>query len=311
MDSLKTSLELASSLDTLVVSDSDALNAWLVQEGRRAMALLELDALPEQCIVLSFSTLASRHTFRIARNAPSGRRIFCALHVFEPSIDHAKYALRMMAASHFSQAVENQRPVLEQLNSARHFILEHKGKSAGALMLRDNAVAFATLAEDLQGSYIRSVAEFFEIHYAHTNRDTPCPFSFSGVLEVVGVLLVLRDENFEGMTLKGSLDELVQSVALHGATAVIENNAMNSFIVQGREYIDLLVAAAGERGASLTEFAVGVNRSVSSKLDYAVNPQLNEGVAGIHVAVGDGRSGFHIDFLCPNYKLKSGMIGSH
>ncbi|WP_259697667.1 hypothetical protein [Pseudomonas brassicacearum] len=63
--------------------------------------------------------------------------------------------------------------------------------------------------------------------------------------------------------------------------------------------MELLTVAAGARGLRLTEFAIGVNSEIKPLIDYKMNSQLNEGIDGVHLAIGDGSSGYHIDFLSP------------
>ncbi|MBO1438790.1 hypothetical protein [Meiothermus sp. CFH 77666] len=51
----------------------------------------------------------------------------------------------------------------------------------------------------------------------------------------------------------------------------------------------------------LVEMAVSNNPGLDvSNLDWSVNSVLNEGARGVHFAVGDGVTGAHIDFICPN-----------
>jgi hypothetical protein len=50
----------------------------------------------------------------------------------------------------------------------------------------------------------------------------------------------------------------------------------------------------------LVEMAVSTNSSLQpNEIDWSVNSFMNEGVEGIHIAVGDGMTGAHIDFICP------------
>jgi hypothetical protein len=42
-----------------------------------------------------------------------------------------------------------------------------------------------------------------------------------------------------------------------------------------------------------------VNKTIVGEVDYGVNSQINEGIEGIHVAIGDAVTGYHIDLLCP------------
>lgn len=106
------SLRWASSRSCLVVTDSVELIEKLEKRQREAISLWELESLPDKSIVLTFSKEASRRTFEIARHEGLGRSVFCALHVFEASIEHAEYLLDRIANSDFDLAVSRQEPLL-------------------------------------------------------------------------------------------------------------------------------------------------------------------------------------------------------
>lgn len=146
-------------------------------------------------------------------------------------------------------------------------------------MIHSDAVPYAMIRDDAEGDYIHSVAEFFEVHYAHMQAEAPCPFSFTGQLQVAGMLSVIRNEGWALRSeLKGELEGLARSVAECGAILKVMDNAIVSFLVAGEECSDLLAVAAGKRGLQLTEFAIGVNQSIARFIDYKLNSQLNEGV---------------------------------
>ncbi|MHC8407018.1 MULTISPECIES: hypothetical protein [unclassified Pseudomonas] len=83
----------------------------------------------------------------------------------------------------------------------------------------------------------------------------------------------------------------------------VDDNRITSFKTAKAEHVGLLELAAGSRGVMLTEFAIGVNAAVGPHIDYGINSQMNEGVSGVHVAIGDGSSGYHIDFLYPDVRV--------
>ncbi len=86
----------------------------------------------------------------------------------------------------------------------------------------------------------------------------------------------------------------------------IEHNRVRSFKVAGEEYLALLDQAAGQRGLYLSEFAIGVNDAIGPNINYSHNSPMNEGIKGVHVALGDGVNGYHIDFLCPGIDVLPG-----
>ncbi|MHC8402002.1 hypothetical protein ACYZTX_21715 [Pseudomonas sp. MDT1-17] len=119
-------------------------------------------------------------------------------------------------------------------------------------------------------------------------------------MKIAGILTVLRKPNPtlpEG--LKTSLKWLNDRISEEGAFLSVEDNIITSLKVKNEEHLKLLDLAAGSRGLKLTEFAIGVNEAIASSIDYKINSQMNEGISGVHLAIGDGSSGYHIDFLSP------------
>ena len=219
--------------------------------------------------------------------------------MFEPSLASALYSLELLLSSNFEHALCTQRSVLNMLNSNESFFLSGNGADARVTIF-PHAQPYALLAEDIEHDFVQSVAEFFEVHYAHMNPQESCPFSFSGTLKIAGILTVLRKPNPtlpEG--LKTSLKWLSDRISEEGAFLSVEDNIITSLKVKNEEHIKLLDLAAGSRGLKLTEFAIGVNEAIAPSIDYKINSQMNEGISGVHLAIGDGSSGYHIDFLSP------------
>lgn len=126
------------------------------------------------------------------------------------------------------------------------------------------------------------------------------PIFFSGELNISGILTVLRKPNPmlpEDMKMK--LQQLSDTLSENGGLLTVVENKVTSLRTGNGEYIEVLKMAAGTRGLELTEFAIGVNDEIAPLIDYKMNSQLNEGVGGVHLAIGDGSSGYHIDFLSP------------
>ena len=282
-----------------VISDNDTFLQQCTASGFKTQALSKIDRLPAQSLIFSFCNEAAKRTFDIAKNTPSKKSIFCATHVFDASVTSALYSLKLIMKSNFYGALEKQRSVLTLLDTYHQFHLAGD-RSLATVVISEQATPYAMITEDIATSYIYSVAEFFEVHYAHMDAHEPCPFTFNGQLKVSGILTVLRKQPFPpNPKLKRALDKLVQHVACHTALLTIENNLITSFMANNIEHKALLNCAAGPRALKLTEFAVGVNDAISPFIDYRINSQMNEGISGVHVALGDGSSGYHIDFLSP------------
>lgn len=282
-----------------ILSDSEEFTSRCAGLGVPALNLSDLAVLPEYCVVFSFCDDAAKLVFKKARESPVKKLIFCAVHVFDASIDSVFYTLELLLQSDIQSALQLQRKVLEKLECHKHLRVTGVDTQV-EVSIFDDAKPYALIAEDVCGDFVHSVAEFFEVHYAHMNSLKPCPFHAEGVLKVAGILTVLRKSDSPcSQDLKDKLKKLTGRVAEYGAMAVVKNNKLRSFKVDNKEEIELLIAAAGPRGGQLTEFAIGVNKSLAPIVDFSVNSQMNEGVDGVHVAIGDGSTGYHIDFLSP------------
>ncbi|WP_343327506.1 hypothetical protein [Pseudomonas putida] len=285
--------------DISIISDSEYFLDECSKLGFKTANISSIERLPKHSIIFSFTNNAAKSTFEIAKNTQSKKSIFCALQVFDPSIDSALYSLKLLLESDFEKALITQRSMLNMLNSHQSFSLSGNDTNA-RVRIYPGAQPYGLITEDIEDDFIHSVAEFFEVHYAHMNPREPCPFSVSGTVRASGILIVLRKHNPtlpEG--LKASLTWLSDLLSDEGAVLSIEDNTITSLKVKNQEHIKLLDLAAGPRGLRLTEFAIGVNESIETSIDYKVNSQLNEGIRGIHLAIGDGSSGYHIDFLSP------------
>ncbi|CAI8983220.1 3-oxoacyl-ACP synthase [Pseudomonas sp. IT-P253] len=282
-----------------IIADSEDFLKKCAHLGFNTTNIYELEKLPKNSIVFSFSNDAAKMTFELAKNTESKKSVFCATQVFEPTVASALYSLKLLLSSNFEHALCTQRSVLNMLNSNESFILS--GNDADAqVTIFPHAQPYAILAEDVSHDFVQSVAEFFEVHYAHMNPQEPCPFCFSGTLKIAGILTVLRKPNPilpEG--LKDSLKWLSDRISEEGALLSVEDNTITSLKIKNEEHIKLLDLAAGSRGLKLTEFAIGVNEAIAPDIDYKINSQMNEGIRGVHIAIGDGSSGYHIDFLSP------------
>nr|NLU60493.1 hypothetical protein [Pseudomonas sp. BIGb0427] len=68
--------------------------------------------------------------------------------------------------------------------------------------------------------------------------EAPCPFSFTGQLQVAGMLSVIRNEGWALRSeFKGELEGLARSVAECGAILKIVDNTVVSFLVAGKSVL--------------------------------------------------------------------------
>jgi hypothetical protein len=286
-----------------IIADSQSFLQECSKLGFKTANISHINKLPKHSIVFSFTNDAAKRVFELANNTESKKCVFCATQVFDPTLDSALYSLDLLLKSDFEQALIAQRRVLSRLNSNDSFAMTGNGANA-QIEIFSHAQPYALISEDIEENFIQSVAEFFEVHYAHMNPKTPSPFSFHGTLEISGILTVLRKPNPTLPSgLKIALRWLSDLISENGATLSVTNNVITSLKTNNDEHVKLLDLAAGHRGLKLTEFAIGVNENIATSINYKTNSQLNEGIRGVHLAIGDGSSGYHIDFLSPEVNV--------
>ena len=80
----------------------------------------------------------------------------------------------------------------------------------------------------------------------------------------------------------------------------IESSRLSSVTTDsGEEILPRLLECVDPReGAVIREVAFASGSLPREALDMGVNSQFNEAAGGIHVAVGTGLHGVHIDFVC-------------
>lgn len=291
---------LFGSSEVVLLADDQTFLTEATAAGAQTRDLNSVESMPENAVVISFSKESARRVAELGEDSEDARILFCAAHVFDNSLPTAHYTLELISQSDFYKALITQENLTQMLNSTNAVSFQGNG-SFGEVRFKDGAHPVSLSRDDVKGGFALSVAEFFEVQYAHVKSGKPCPFHLEGTLSVSGILSVHRPSGV--LPYSGAHEDarnLVNEIANANETILsATDNSINSLLVDGKEKVGLLRDLAGERGCSLTEFAIGVNPDIEERVDYGFNSQINEGVEGIHVAVGDGASGFHIDFLCP------------
>jgi hypothetical protein len=290
------------STDITLLTDSTELVSHARTHGINAHMIHTLDTLPANSVCITLSRGGTDSLLRLAARCSSGRAMYTQAHAFDASLESAIYGLDLICASNYHHAMANQERLLELLDEHNRLQLTGHGTDA-RLTITEGVAPYAMIDEDVQAAgehFIFPLAELLEVHYTHMNPEDPQSFTLDGEFNVAGLLSArgYHDPSTPPRLIQ-SLAHLAEQVAIYGATALIENNRLRSFTVGGQDHCAVLNEATGQRGLQLTECAFGVNASIADRIDYRINSQLNEGIEGMHVAVGDGRSGYHIDLLMP------------
>ncbi|CAI8805089.1 hypothetical protein [Pseudomonas sp. IT-P291] len=100
-----------------IIADFEEFLQECAKLGFKTLNISDIDSLPKNSIIFSFTNNAAKKTFEIAKNTKHKKSIFCATQVFEPTLKAALYSLNLLLISDFQRALSTQRRVLNMLNS--------------------------------------------------------------------------------------------------------------------------------------------------------------------------------------------------
>ena len=298
--------------DPLFVSDSLELVEWFRSLSLEALPLHEAEQLSRESVVLAltdFSQMGKRGEL----NAILGgsRVLFVPLASFDPRLVAASYTMTLLMRSDFQAAVDTNVLWVERLSSwDEPFRFVGDGTDM-TCVLGDPISASTRTAVELEAREWDSPGAYFELNVIADPDRLRQAYDVHGVMSIDG----LAAARHAGMpsAIVGSHEracalvrELVPKLPLE---LHIESSRVTACIAGGRDVAPQLREITNERyDLYLLEFAIGSNSSIAPFVDWRVNSQLNEGLGGVHVGLGDGLTGAHIDFICSGAEWTTGEV---
>jgi hypothetical protein len=287
------------------------LQESLCRQGIEAIPLgVEDGGLVPPDAVLVISDIAILAKTEVLRDRfASSRVLLVPVAAFDPATSAAEYTVQVLLASDFAAAIERNRrwrEALERLPSPLVFAdAQHPGRELRCHLLGDLTLNGRDVLSLEPGEWV-AAAEYFEVEMESFGA-APTLFSVEGQISVSGVLAA-KGPNMPNEMYSRHDDALRtrRDLAMAWRRGVLwcEGNKPVRFEPDDvsapacdRPLERLLDAAGPEYGGNLLEFSIGTNVTPGLALDWSVNSCMNEGVRGIHVAIGDGICGAHVDFV--------------
>jgi hypothetical protein len=289
------------------IADSSAVVDWCTARGLPTERLEDYDVSRRGDVVLICSAWATyRHRPALERRFAECAVLFVPLAAFGDGLAAHEYTLAKLIESDPAASVARQRDRRAAL-ARQPTILHFVGPGTDiALEVPDKEQLCYTADPALRRGDFRSAALYFELSFEISGAQRRSPGTANGFLTCDG-LLAARNHRLAAadQSLFEAALELQQSAAEAGRVEVdIESNSIVSCRWGGQDRSPQLERVAGELGRKLTEFSVGVNEELArSPICWQYNSQLNEGAAGIHIGVGIGVGGAHVDLVCTNAQL--------
>lgn len=289
------------------ICDDDKLIAWLRNQEICAINAKNLSSAPRNAIIVHSNSAYLDKINEIVVHSNDS----CVLSLNQLAFDHQfeslRYSCEKLLEINFYSVFAYQSEQLAKLENSANPLLLRNGKTDLKCHFTDN-VHFAYPKQlFITPGVPRNVNEYLELHFENLNDSINSCFELEGQLSVSSILFAIAPSRLKTFDIQKQLkarqlfNRVVQS---DNVMLTISANKVTSFIINDIEYRDELYLLAGnKKGLELTEFAFGLNKGIKKNIDWSLNSQLNEGVEGIHVGIGDGFSGIHLDFICTEMVL--------
>lgn len=236
----------------------------------------------------------------------ASRTLYIGLQAFDASPRAAAYTLAALRRCDFPAAVRRNRRWVRRLERQRRFCFASGAARDARLDVvpADEIDAGTIVACDLAVGDLVAAGAYFEVELEGFAAQTR-PFQVSGGLAVDGVLYALADDFPGDRATARERGRRVFDAAQRGGLRlrIVENMVIGCETPAGESVLPALIAAT-DGNLTLTEFSIGTNRLPAA--DFSLNAQINEGAGGIHVGLGGGVQGLHLDFVSLGARLVTG-----
>ena len=288
------------------VADSDCVLDLLLSEGYECLMYFEELNLPENCVSIQTS---KKHFLNLKSNLDNSiksRVLTLPLIAFDSSQECFEYFFNQLKLCNLNRIFESSTSLMRKFGEVGANINIKQGCDIDLSCHFNKKVQYSYPSQLLikQGS-IRSIAQYFEVNFNHLYTEFEPDFKLSGKFNFTSCLYAIHPSN-DGISAKQM--EAVKKLfnAVFNATncsLLVKDNVALSLLLDNVEYIEVLKCIAGDlRKSEVTELAFGLNNDIIDTIDWQYNSQINEGCGGMHLGFGDGKSGIHMDFICPEKK---------
>jgi hypothetical protein len=232
---------------------------------------------------------------------------------FDGGVDAAAYTVALALRSDYAAAAAANREWIDLLGRVEGPLVFRGPGTDIACQVHEHVEVETRLEAAIPPGAHESVGAFFEVAIETRGLDMiRADFTAWGTLAGVGMTVaVARDATPEGRIRFAQALALRDHVARRGpARVTVEDGRLMSVVVDGTEVVDDVVRLTNPRyDGHLVEFGIGSNQRAASLVEWRYNSQMNEGVTGVHLGLGEGITGAHIDFISPGSRLAHAHAG--
>jgi hypothetical protein len=295
---------------TFVVSDTVVAD-YLRNRRLRTVDIGRALADPPQDVVLVMDGggIASLDLDEVRQRFSQSRVLLVPCAAFDARPHAVTYTLARLLDSDFERSVARNQAHKKRLEAASPPLLFHNPGFPGMSLvceLPDGVRAEALAEVRIDAGRWREIPEFFEVSLA-------LPVVVRGDLPVMG-MLAARHSRMPAELFRRH-DEAVALVHEFGSrhSAAILRSEGGRPVGFRSALSDVAAAdlihtirrlASTERRPTYVEVSIGTN-PLGAAVQWHVNSCMNEGMEGLHIAVGDAVTGVHLDFVSPGTVLEN------
>lgn len=299
-------------------SDSPELRDWLKSIGCRTFGFAQAREVPKEhrqnSIIIPTDDegiLPYKDWHALFRDS---RVLIVPLVSFDASVDAATYTIEMLAKSKFESAVALNQSWLSLLMDRKEPMAFGGQGCDLTCKLEDDVTILKPKTETwLSPGEWESIGSYCEVGLVPMPEDFRPGFRpgyvVNGTLTVPGVAVAHHKQMHPDLrplpTRAWELFKEIREQGLFPLKMELENSRAVHIWAGERDLSGELEEFTNRRlELVVNEMAFSTNEGVIPEhIDWNKNSQLNEGAVGIHVGLGDGVTGAHIDFICPGVDL--------
>ncbi|MGW6197007.1 hypothetical protein ACWF0M_12745 [Kribbella sp. NPDC055110] len=243
----------------------------------------------------------------------NSRLFWVPLAAFDGSLECALYALRLLLVTDFADMVARNRDLISLFASTTGpYVFNGPGTEMAFDLVGEETPIASRTRIVLSPGESTSLGFFTETGMSIGLSDMEMPYRVTGEFLAQGLLTARNRESppeLDSMFIKGA--QAAESIRQECVPLkmIVEDNRLEPGCFGDLENV-IGWSTNEEYDWMITELAFGTNASIRGSVDWSYNSQFNEGVGGMHIALGDGRTGIHIDFICPGGQLRAPDSGT-
>jgi hypothetical protein len=281
-----------------VFGDASEIAEWAARNDLKFLPIEDLESNGHDCSIIVCTSAEHYARLNLMRDQMRhARTLWFPLAAFHGPGSPLSYSLKQLSRSSLHTAHQRQVAIAETLKSRRHVTVRDRlGNIAEFHIPKTTRVAEAPRESLKPGDFISAVS-YFEVETEYAEIDSEY-LAADGELAVDCLLYARSARNHPPSSTLAAARSISGAVgASKSAIMRFRDGSLAQFSVDGTDIAAEVANLAGERlGPRLTEFSFGLNSSLKD-VDWTVNSPLNEGALGVHVGLGDGYSGLHLDFV--------------